>query len=86
MLIHRITGATRELGKAQGYTGLPVRDEQIEMLEDGGVSLVNMMVTAWEPTPDELVRINAGAPILLHVLGTAHPPVRLEVGNPPAEA
>lgn len=86
MLIHRIPGATRVLGKEQGYSGLPVSDEQIEMLEGGGISLVNMMVTAWEPTPDELARINAGAPILLHVLGTAHPPVRLDVGNPPEEA
>ncbi|ACS41623.1 hypothetical protein [Methylorubrum extorquens] len=82
MLIQRISGTTRVLGKAQGYSGLPVKDEPIDMAFDGGVERVNMMVTAWEPTPDELARLNAGAPILLHILGEAHPPVRMEVGEP----
>jgi hypothetical protein len=39
------------------------------------------MVTAWSPTPDELERINAGAPIYLRIIGNRHPPVMLEVGN-----
>jgi hypothetical protein len=81
MIIKRIEGATRVLGKAQGYLGLPLRDEMIFDLVNGPGT--PSMVTAWEPTPDELARINAGAPILLRVLGTAHPPVMLSVGDPP---
>jgi hypothetical protein len=41
------------------------------------------MVTAWEPTPDELARLNAGAPVHLRILGSAHPPVLLTVGEVP---
>lgn len=38
-----------------------------------------MMQTLWEPTPDEIARINAGAKVVLTVLGTAHPHVALDV-------
>ncbi|WP_280987445.1 hypothetical protein [Georhizobium profundi] len=43
------------------------------------------MVTAWQPTPDELERLNAGASVHLRVLGVAHPPVMVEVGPAPAD-
>jgi hypothetical protein len=81
MLIARIPDATRVLGKAQGYLGLPLRDEVRNTTVDGPDT--PCMVTAWEPTPDELSRINAGAKIHLVVLGTQHPPVMLEVPYPP---
>lgn len=81
MIILQIEGATRTLGKSQGYLGLPVRDEIQDSTIGGEVHRVQMMVTAWEPTPDELARLNAGAPVLLHVMGTGHPPVRIEVGK-----
>jgi hypothetical protein len=42
------------------------------------------MVTAWQPTPDELARLNAGASVHLRVLGTVHPPVMVGVGDLPA--
>ena len=42
-----------------------------------------VMSSAWEPTPDELQRLNAGATIYLHIMGTQHPPVALEVGEIP---
>jgi hypothetical protein len=82
MLIGRIPGATRVLGKSQGYLGLPLRDELIEE----GVNGANTpcMTTAWLPTPDELERLNNGAAVHLRILGTAHPPVILEVGDIPA--
>lgn len=38
-------------------------------------------VSAWEPTPDEIALIAAGAPIYLWVWGTGHPPVMLTVGE-----
>jgi hypothetical protein len=79
MLISHIEGATRVLGKSQGYLGLPVRDERIHCTVGGEGTPA--MVTAWEPTPDEIARINAGARVYLRVLGTAHPPVMIEVGD-----
>ena len=81
MQIGRITGATRVLGKCQGYLGLPVRDETINDTVNG--SGTPCMVTAWLPTPDELERINAGAPVHVRILGTAHPPIMVEVGDTP---
>jgi hypothetical protein len=75
MQIGRITGTTRVLGKAQGYMGLPVRDEL--------VSGQPAMRTAWLPTPKELEALNAGAPVHVIILGSAHPPILLEVGEVP---
>ncbi len=85
MEIGRITGATRNLGapadwtpERDGHCGhLPIRDEP----HSPGV---NQMISAWLPTPDELARLAAGAPIYLVILGVTHPPVALTVGNPPS--
>ncbi len=81
MIIKMIEGATRILGESQGYLGLPLKDEPIHDSVNG--ENTPSMVTAWGPTPDELARINAGAPILLRVLGTVHPPVMITVGEQP---
>jgi len=81
MQIGRIEGCTRVLGKSQGYLGLPLRDVVIECSVGGPGTPA--METAWLPTPDEIARIVCGAPIILRVLGTQHPPVMLEVGEPP---
>ena len=82
MLIQMIQGATRVLGKSQGYLGLPIRDEVINDTVNGDGT--PCMVTAWEPTPAELAALNAGAPVLLRVLGSQHPPVMIDVGTVPA--
>ena len=84
MLIARIENATRNLGAPAGWErethgtcgGLPIRDE----LAAGDQPC---MTSAWTPTPDELARLVAGASIHLTVLGTAHPPVALAVGDSP---
>lgn len=81
MIIARIANATRVLGKSQGYLGLPIRDEVRNTIVDGERTPV--MVTAWEPTPDELDRLGKGALVQLCVVGTGHPPVILEVGEVP---
>lgn len=70
-----IEGTTRRIGKSQGYLGLCVRDFTYG---DGTPA----MMTAWQPTPDEARRIAEGAPIYLTLLGSAHPPVLLQVGEP----
>jgi len=76
MLIKMVKGCTRIVGKAQGYLGLPLRDEEINSTVGG---VVPSMVTAWEPTPDELTAIASGGTVYLRVLGIQHPPVMLWV-------
>jgi hypothetical protein len=67
---------TRRIGKSQGYLGLSVTDTH---MADG----TPVMLTSWQPTPAEAALIAAGAPIYLWLLGTAHPPVMLGVGEVP---
>ena len=81
MIIKMIEGATRNIGKSQGYIGLPLRDEVVDDIVTGPGTPV--MVSAWEPTPAELERLAKGAPILLRVVGQIHPPVMIEVGELP---
>jgi hypothetical protein len=80
-----IEGANRICGKAQGYSGLPIRDEPVDLANAGRAERVNCMVTAWEPTPEELARLNAGAPVVVRILGYIPPPIALEVGTAPDE-
>lgn len=84
MQIAMVEGATRVIGKSQGYLGLPIRDEVIACSVNGPET--PRMVTAWQPTPDELARLIAGASVHLSILGTVHPPVMIEVGDPPPTA
>lgn len=90
MLIKRTPGATRVLGAPpnwneakHGICGtLPIRDWRAE-------NGVNYMISTWEPTQDELALLQAGAPVLLWVVGVQHPPVSLTVGalaEPESEA
>jgi hypothetical protein len=81
MQIGRISGCTRTIGKSQGYLGLPLRDVVLDCSVGGEETPA--MQTAWFPTPDELAAINAGAPIILTVIGTGHPPVMLGAGELP---
>lgn len=83
MLIKRILGATRVIGKSQGYLGLPVKDEVVHDSVSGFD--VDTMTTAWEPTPDELAALNAGAPIHVRIFGRMHPPIIVMTGPLPEE-
>lgn len=77
----RIPSATRVMGEHQDeYGNLPIRDEVIEC---EGIGPRSAMRSSWQPTPAEIAAINAGAPIHLVILGTAHPPVMLGVGDAP---
>lgn len=75
MISLRPPGSTM-VGSQQGYLSLAVLIEKIEGY--------NCCVTHWEPTPDELARLNAGAPVRLICLG-AQPPVKVEVGQASTE-
>lgn len=84
MQIGRIAGCTRVLGQSQGYMGLPLRDVTIECTVNGPDTPA--METAWFPTLEEITALAAGAPIILRVLGTSHPPVLLYTGEAPTDA
>lgn len=83
MMVGRIPGATRNLGAPPGWVDdvsgpcahLPVLDG-----ESGGYLT---MTSAWIPTPEEIERISAGAPVYLTIVGAGHPVVALGVGHPP---
>lgn len=83
MQVGRISGATRVVGKSQGYMGLPIRDETTCCKVSGNAP---SMVTAWFPTPKELALLNAGAPVHVRILGNVPPPMLVEVGEAPDEA
>lgn len=81
MEIGRIQGCTRVIGRAQGYYGLPLRDIVINDSVTGPETPA--METAWLPTPEEIAALHAGAPLILRVVGSGHPPVMLYVGEVP---
>lgn len=83
MIVNRIAGATHTLGKPRNWDddehgnclSLPIRAEEINGLP--------CLTSSWQPTPEELAQLNAGAPIYLRIIATSHPPVMLEVGPAP---
>jgi hypothetical protein len=81
MEIGHVEGATRVVGKGQGYYGLPIRDELINCTVNGPDTPA--MVTAWFPTPAELAALNAGAPVHVRILGSAPPPMFVTTGQAP---
>lgn len=83
MLPVRIEGATRYLGAPLGWepeTQGPCGHLAIRDIMDPDIG--PEMMSAWQPTPDELDALNAGASVILFVTGSAHPPVALVVGEP----
>lgn len=40
------------------------------------------IISAWRPTPQELVRLNMGEPLFLFVIGQVVPPMGMQVGSP----
>lgn len=86
----RIKGATRTIGKEQGYLGLSIRDGLTSVVDTGAVRdgqvlddardvVVPMMETAWSLLPHEIDALLAGHSLVLRILGNQHPPVMLYV-------
>lgn len=80
MIPGRIAGANCDLGKPKDWddskghcASLPVRRVEI----DG----VPVMISAWQPTPDELHKLLAGESVNLWIWGVSHPVVALGVGD-----
>lgn len=82
----RIDGFTNELGRQQGYVPLYVRfgvEEYTDNMQQRWAT--PKAETAWFPTVEELEKLNQGAPVILILLNSEHPPVRVEVGAIPKE-
>lgn len=74
MIPVRIEGANAILGKDQdGVKALHVRLDPT----------AKTISSAWQPSPAEQRAIAAGASVRLSIMGTAHPPVWLDVGQRP---
>lgn len=81
MIPVRIAGATRNLGAPPNWnperdgpcSHLPIRDEVIGQ--------VPYMTSRWELTPDEIARVQQGAPIELRIVGQTHPVVSLAIAE-----
>lgn len=82
MMIAHIEGATRVVGKSQGYHGLPIKDATFTIHNGQTVPCVT---SAWHPTPKELQALLAGASVHVTFLGSGQPPVLVEVGPIPEE-
>jgi len=71
--------------KFEGANVILTRPEDITDEQCGSVHALRgtdedglpFVMTAWEPTPEEVLAIQAGAPIYLKVCGISMPPVSL---------
>jgi len=82
VLIGRIQNATRVLGAPANWDQKVLPCGALPILDaPSGAGI--QMISAWEPTPQELLKLVAGAPVYLNVFGTIHPPVAVFVGEPP---
>jgi hypothetical protein len=79
MLPLRVKDTTRVLSGGKEHRPLAIRDEV--MVLDG--CPINVMTSAWEPTPAELSVLLRGGSVRLSILGTSHPPVMMSVEEPP---
>lgn len=80
MIIKMIDGHTRLFGAPKDWDGdlskcnvLPIRDTQTEQ--------GYFMVSAWEPTPQELKALMSGSIIKLWIQGVNHPVVAITVDD-----
>ena len=76
MIPARIAGATHWLGAPKGWereVNGPCTHLAVRQVGD-------VWESAWEPTPAELAALNAGAKVVLRVVG-GQPPVMLTVGE-----
>lgn len=59
-----------------GYADLFVRMEHIA---DPVIGSAPFMVSNWQPSAEELEKINLGYPIRIRILGSVHPPIIVDV-------
>lgn len=75
MMIRRPRGTNAVIGQSQGFLGLPIYHGKYG---DG----TPFMISAWEPTREEIAGLNEGQSIYVRLLTNQHPPIMLGVGVP----
>lgn len=80
MLIKRIEGETRAFGPPDGWDQSAERCSNLS-IRDVDTQAGRFMVSAWEPTPQELEAMKNGATVKLWVAGRIHPVVAITVGD-----
>lgn len=83
MIAGRPMGTTRYLGAPPDWKPEEQGHCAYLAVADVDTSAGPAMLSVWEPTPEELGRLNAGAKVRLWVVGRVHPPVSLDVGQEP---
>lgn len=78
----KISGETRCIGESQGFLNVSIRDT---MQRHGHHGYIPVMVTRWQPTPEEIAAIVQGKSVILEQWGTSFPPMMLYVGMPMPE-
>lgn len=87
MEFKRIEGANCKLAENQDeYTTIWIRRGIGEFAQPNGeLYKAHYMEFAVEPTPAELERLNAGAPVIVRILGLSFPPINVWAGDAPSE-
>lgn len=83
MLPGRIKGANAELKQPRDWN-TTVQGKVVSLhVRKATTNAGPVMQSAWLPTLDEIEALRAGAPVHITVVGTAHPPIGVSVGEPP---
>lgn len=71
-----LPNATRRLGAPRNWNhetdGIC---HTLDIVDQDGV-----MISGWRPSPAELAKLNAGAPLFLQITGSVHPVIAMSVG------
>jgi hypothetical protein len=73
-----ITDATRSMAAPSDWKNENGPCETLDIF-DNETPEGNFMISAWRPDPDELLQLNAGGHVFLHIRGVNHPVVSLTV-------
>lgn len=79
MIPTALKGHNREVGRAQGFVPLCLRDTFT--FDSGTGKTYPCMETAFLPTKEQIVKLIAGEPLVVRILGTDWPPISIEVGD-----
>jgi hypothetical protein len=80
MIAGVIEGHTNRLGAPQGVDPDECHALHVRVAQWGDTGRI-VIQSAWFPTPDELKRLQEGAPVILSIVDNAHPMVALGVGE-----
>lgn len=73
---------TQIIGRSQGYLGLAVNFGT--MVDPVTSAETPCLTTAWQPTPEQLADLNAGASIVVELINVwQHPPILVRVSERP---